>query len=134
MKSVAVCRDSRYNSPKPSFPVDEQQRVQQYSPLISGRSSLQQPAMSGPGALTMGIDRGVRMLSGGNSLGMFSGGSNGLPASPRPGFQGIGSPAVLNTVSSGPMLSVSGVNSHSNPVQGQANSLLRQRVSFPPFN
>lgn len=114
---------------------------QQYSQMLSGRN-VQQPSMSGPSALTMGGDRGVRMLSGGSTMGMMCGVNNGMPIS-RPGFQGIGSPGMLNVVTSGTMLPVSGVgmsspvNMHSNAVSGQGNSLLRprdhlqvQRVSY----
>ncbi|CAA6662157.1 unnamed protein product [Spirodela intermedia] len=90
-----------------------------------------------------GGDRGVRMLSGGNAMGMVCGVNNGMPIS-RPGFQGIGSPGMLNVVTSGTMLPVSGVgmsspvNMHSNAVAGQGNSLLRPRdhlqVQRPPQN
>ncbi|CAA7398544.1 unnamed protein product [Spirodela intermedia] len=141
---IGTPRDSsRYGAPRPSLPVDDQQRMQQqYSQMLSGRN-IQQPSMSGPSALTMGGDRGVRMLSGGNAMGMVCGVNNGMPIS-RPGFQGIGSPGMLNVVTSGTMLPVSGVgmsspvNMHSNAVAGQGNSLLRPRdhlqVQRPPQN
>uniref|UniRef100_A0A1D1YPM4 Myb-like domain-containing protein n=2 Tax=Anthurium amnicola TaxID=1678845 RepID=A0A1D1YPM4_9ARAE len=131
---IAPTRDSpRYGVPRPpSFPVDEQQRMQhQYGQMLSGRN-MQQPSMPIPGTLPVGADRSVRMLSGGNSMGVMCGMNNGVPMA-RPGFQAIGSPGVLNVVTSGSMLPTGGVgmsnpvNIHSNAVAGQGNSLLRPR-------
>ncbi|XP_077225080.1 chromatin modification-related protein EAF1 B-like isoform X2 [Tasmannia lanceolata] len=113
----------RYGVPRPtSLPIDEQQRMQHYSQMLSSRN------MQPTGALPVGTDRGVRMLPGGTGMGMMCGMNRGM-AMPRPGFQGIGSPAMLNMVSSGGMLSSSGVMMPPSPVNitGQGNSMLRQR-------
>ncbi|KAM3683854.1 hypothetical protein ACJW31_12G180600 [Castanea mollissima] len=123
-------RDARYNVPRSSLPVDEQQRMQQYNQMLSGRN-IQQSSMPVPGALS-GADRGVRMLPGGNGMGMMCGMSRGMPIS-RPGFQGMASSPMLN---SGPMLSSSmvgmpsPVNMHSGAGPGQVNSMLRPREAL----
>jgi hypothetical protein len=121
-------RDSRYGVPRGvPLSVDEQQRLQQYNQLISGRN-VQQSSMSVPGSHS-GSDRGVRMLSGANGLGMM-GGINRSIAMARPGFQGMASSSML---SSGGMLSSSMVgmpspaNMHSGVSAGQGNSMLRPR-------
>ncbi|XP_078445193.1 chromatin modification-related protein EAF1 A-like isoform X2 [Wolffia australiana] len=121
---IGTPRDPRYSSPRPSFPVDEQQRMQQYSQMMASRAMAQQPGMSSPGSLAIGIDRGVRMISGGNSAGMLCGMNNGVQVPARPGLAGIGSPGMVNVVTSGAMLPV---NSHPNAVPGQGNSLSRPR-------
>nr|XP_010932960.2 chromatin modification-related protein EAF1 B [Elaeis guineensis] len=117
----------RHGVPRPtSLPVDDQ-RMQQYSQMLSGRN-LQQSAMSAPRAL--GVDRSVRMLSCGNSMGMICGMNRGMHM-PRPGFQGMGPLGMLNMVSTGNILSSSGhgmqnpVNVHSGVVSGSGN--LRRR-------
>ncbi|KAM4070609.1 hypothetical protein ACB094_12G178000 [Castanea mollissima] len=123
-------RDARYNVPRSSLPVDEQQRMQQYNQMLSGRN-IQQSSMPVPGALS-GADRGVRMLPGGNGMGMMCGMSRGMPIS-RPGFQGMASSPMLN---SGSMLSSSmvgmpsPVNMHSGAGPGQVNSMLRPREAL----
>lgn len=123
-------RDVRYNVPRSSLPVDDQQRMQQYNQMLSGRN-IQQSSMSVPGALS-GADRGVRMLPGGNGMGMMCGMSRGMPIS-RPGFQGMASSPMLN---SGSMLSSSmvgmpsPVNMHSGAGPGQVNSMLRPREAL----
>jgi hypothetical protein len=68
---------------------DEQQRIQ-YNQMFNGRS-LQQPRVSVPGVLPPGVDHGVRMMTGLNR------GTHGT----RPGFRRLGSPGMLNMVSSG---------------------------------
>ncbi|WJX81703.1 hypothetical protein P8452_64551 [Trifolium repens] len=125
---AASVRDSRYGVPRGvPLSVDEQQRLQQYNQLISGRN-VQQSSMSVPGSHS-GSDRGVRMLSGANGLGMM-GGINRSIAMTRPGFQGMASSSML---SSGGMLSSSMVgmpspaNMHSGVSAGQGNSMLRPR-------
>lgn len=111
-----------------SLPVDDQ-RMQQYSQMLSGRN-LQQSTMPAPGALPLGVDRSVRMLSCGNSRGMICGMNQGMQM-PRPGFQGMGALGMLNMVSTGNMLSSSGhgmqnpVNAHSGVVSGSGH--LRRR-------
>ncbi|KAJ4969404.1 hypothetical protein NE237_016105 [Protea cynaroides] len=125
----APTRDGqRYGAPRPaSLPIDEQQRIQQYSQMLSGRN-IQQPGMTVPGAMP-GTDRGVRMLSGGNGMGMMCGMNRGMPM-PRPGFQGIGSAAMLNSgtmLPSGGLGMPSPVNMHPGAVSAQGNSMLGSR-------
>lgn len=122
-------RDSRYGvSRTPPLSVDEQQRIQQYNQMISSRN-MQQSTMSVPGSLS-GSDRGgVRMLPGGNGMGMIGGINRNITMS-RPGFQGMPSSSML---SSGGMVSSSmvgmptPVNMHSGVGAGQGNSMLRPR-------
>eukprot|EP00262_Sarcandra_glabra_P015147 TRINITY_DN4602_c0_g2_i1.p1 TRINITY_DN4602_c0_g2~~TRINITY_DN4602_c0_g2_i1.p1 ORF type:complete len:927 (+),score=215.03 TRINITY_DN4602_c0_g2_i1:142-2781(+) len=124
----APARDAqRYGVPRPaSLAIDEQQRMQHYNQMLSGRN-IPQSSLAVPGALPVGADRGVRMLPGGNGMGMMCGMNRGM-SMPRPGFQGIGSPAMLNMVSSGSMLSSSSVGIPSpGAVSGQGNSMLRPR-------
>ncbi|OVA15959.1 SANT/Myb domain [Macleaya cordata] len=131
----ASTRDGhRFGGPRPpSLPIDEQQRMQHYNQMLSGRN-IQHSGLSVPGSLP-GSDRGVRMLAGGNGMGMMCGMNRGMPM-PRPGFQGIGSPAMLNMVSSGSMLSTTGVgmpnsvNMHNGSVSGQGTSMMRPRDSL----
>nr|XP_010917964.1 chromatin modification-related protein EAF1 B isoform X2 [Elaeis guineensis] len=129
--NVASRDAQRYGVSRPtSMPVDDQ-RMQQYSPMLSGRS-LQQSTMSAPAALPVGVDRGVRLLSGGNGIGMMCGMNRGMPM-PRPSFQGMGPPGMLNMVSTGNMLPNSGhgmqnpVNVHPSVVSGSGNPMLRPR-------
>ncbi|XP_059431988.1 chromatin modification-related protein EAF1 B-like isoform X2 [Corylus avellana] len=124
----ASVRDGRYNVPRTSsLPVDEQQRLQQYNQMLSGRN-IQQSSMSVPGALS-GADRGVRMLPGGNGMGMMCGMNRSMPIS-RPGFPGVASSSMLNSGtmhSSGMGGMPSPVTMHSGPGSGQVNSMLRPR-------
>ncbi|KAI4354359.1 hypothetical protein L6164_003229 [Bauhinia variegata] len=123
---AASARDNRYGVPR-SLPlsVDEQQRMQQYNQMLSGRNMQQSPV---PGSLS-GSDHGVRMLPGGNGMGMMSGVNRNMAMS-RPGFQGMASSSMLG---SGSMLSSSmvgmpsPVNMHSGIGSGQGNSMLRPR-------
>ncbi|XP_016650804.1 PREDICTED: chromatin modification-related protein EAF1 B-like isoform X1 [Prunus mume] len=124
----ANVREGRYSGPRASsLPVDEQQRVQHYNQMLSGRN-IQQSSLSVPGALA-GTDRGVRMVPGANGMGMMCGMNRGMPMS-RPGFQGMASSSMLN---SGSMLSSSmvgipsPVNMHSGAGSGQGNLMLRPR-------
>lgn len=125
----ASVRDGRYGVPRTSLP-DEQQRLQQYNPMLPGRN-IQQPSLPVPGALP-GTDRGVRLLPGGNGMGMMCGMNRGMPLS-RPGFQGIASSSMLN---SGSMLSSSmvgmpsPVNMHPGAPSGQGNSMSRPREAL----
>ncbi|XP_042481011.1 chromatin modification-related protein EAF1 B-like, partial [Macadamia integrifolia] len=124
----APMRDGqRYGAPRPaSLPIDEQQRIQ-YNQMLSGRN-IQQSGMTVPGAIP-GTDRGVRMLPGGNGMGMMCGMNRGMPM-PRPGFQGIGSAAMLNSGSmlpSGGVGMPSPVNMHPGAVSAQGNSMLGPR-------
>ncbi|KAB2075397.1 hypothetical protein ES319_A07G218400v1 [Gossypium barbadense] len=123
----ASVRDGRFGVPRTSLPADEQHRVQQHNPVLSGRN-VQQSNLTLPGAVS-GSDRGVRMLAGGNGVGMMCGINRDMPMS-RPGFQGMVSSTMLN---SGSMLSSNLVgmpspgNMHSGPGSGQGNSTLRPR-------
>ncbi|KAI9112245.1 hypothetical protein K1719_016768 [Acacia pycnantha] len=115
----------RCGVPRTSLLIDEKQRIQQYNQMLSGRN-VQQSNMSVPGSLS-GSERGVRMLSGGNGVGMI-GGINRSMALSRPGFQGMASSSM---VSSGSMLAsnMTGIpstaNMHSGTGSGPANSMLR---------
>ncbi|KAI5566030.1 hypothetical protein BDE02_14G159800 [Populus trichocarpa] len=119
----APLRDGRYNVPRTSLPVDEQQRMQHCHQMLSNRN-LQQSNLSVSGALS-GADRGVHMLPGGNGMGIMPGMNRSMPL-PRPGFQGIASPSMLNP---GNLLSPnmvgmpSPVNMHSGTGSGQGNSM-----------
>ncbi|KAK7395387.1 hypothetical protein VNO78_15943 [Psophocarpus tetragonolobus] len=125
---AASARDSRYGGSRPPpLSVDEQQRIH-YNQMLSSRN-MQQSTMSVPGSLS-GNDRGgVRMLPGGNSIGMMSGINRSITMS-RPAFPGMPSSSML---SSGGMLSSSmggmpsPVNMHSGVGAGQGNSMLRPR-------
>ncbi|OMO89275.1 hypothetical protein CCACVL1_07948 [Corchorus capsularis] len=123
----ASVRDGRYGVPRTSLPADEQHRMQQYNQMLSGRN-IQQSNLSVPGAIS-GSDRGVRMLNGGNGMGMMCGMNRSMPMS-RPGFQGMASSAMLNSSSmlTSNMVGVpSPVNMHSGPGSAQGNSIMRPR-------
>lgn len=83
-----------------------------------------QSNLSNSGALP-GTDRSVRMLSGGNGMGLVGNVNRSMPIS-RPGFQGIASSSVVN---SGSMVSpaLSSPNMHSGVGSGQGSSALRPR-------
>ncbi|XP_057457383.1 chromatin modification-related protein EAF1 B-like isoform X2 [Lotus japonicus] len=109
----------RYGVPRSSpLSVDEQQKLQQYNQMLSGRN-IQQSSMSVPGTLP-GNDHGVCMMPGGGAMGLM-GGINRSMAMPRPGFQGMSSPSMLN---SGSMVS-SSINMRSGVGSGQGNSMSR---------
>ncbi|CAL5353506.1 unnamed protein product [Camellia sinensis] len=124
----APVRDGRYGVPRSaSLAIDEQQRMQQYNQMLSGRN-VQQPGLSVSGALP-GTDRGVRMLPGGNSMGVMCGTNRNMPMA-RPSFQGIGPSSILNSgglLSSSMAVMPSPVNMHSGVGSGQGNSMLRPR-------
>lgn len=118
------CRDGRYGVPRStSLSIDEQQRMQQYNQIISGRN-IQQPSMSAPGAFP-GTDRSVRMLTGSSGMGMVSGVNRSMPIV-RPGFKVLSSTSMVN---SGSMVSPGAVsvNIQSAVVSGQGNSVFRPR-------
>ncbi|URD79467.1 HSA [Musa troglodytarum] len=129
-------RDSqRYGIPRSSSsPVDDPQRMQQYSQMLSGRNP-QQSSMTLSGSLPVGVDRSVRMLPGAGGMGMMPGVNRGIPM-PRPSFQGISSPGMLNMVSTGNMLSSGGqgvknsVNVHPSAICSPGNSMMRPRDSL----
>ncbi|KAL3604721.1 hypothetical protein D5086_005580 [Populus alba] len=119
-------RDGRYNVPRTSLPVDDHQRMPHYNQIPS--RNLQQSNMSVSGAVS-GSDRGVRMLSSGNGMGIMPGMNRSMPL-PRSGFQGTASSSMLN---SGSMLSnnvvgmPSPVNMHTGSGQG---NLMRPREAL----
>lgn len=140
---VTTSRDvQRFASVRPvSVSMEEQQhRMQQYNPMVTGRS-LQQPSNSMPVSLPVGLtntnDRGGRMLPGGNAAGMMSGLNRGISL-PRPGFPSIGSPGILGMTSSGisNMLPCSGVGLPavstvtSGAITSQGNLIPRSRDSM----
>uniref|UniRef100_A0A2P2MU04 Chromatin modification-related protein EAF1 B-like n=1 Tax=Rhizophora mucronata TaxID=61149 RepID=A0A2P2MU04_RHIMU len=116
----ALCRDGRYNAPRASLPVDEQQKMQHYNQMLSSRKLPVSGSISG-------AERGIHMLPGGNGMGMMPGINRSMPIS-RPGFQGMNSSSMLN---SGSMLSssVAGIQSHVGMHSGtgsvQGNSIMR---------
>ncbi|XP_052171275.1 chromatin modification-related protein EAF1 B-like isoform X2 [Diospyros lotus] len=113
-----------------SLPTDEQQRVQQYNQMLSGRN-IQAPCLPLSGA-SPGSERGVRMRPSGNGMGIMSGMNRSMPMA-RPGCQGIAPSPMLN---SGSVLSssmgtvLSPVSTHSVAGGGQGNSVLRPRDSL----
>ncbi|XP_057534806.1 chromatin modification-related protein EAF1 B-like isoform X2 [Amaranthus tricolor] len=119
--------NSRYPVPRStSMPMEEQQRLQQYNHMPPGRNV--QPSNLSSGSLS-GIDRGVRILPGGNGGGLVAGMSRSMPTS-RPGLQGAPSSSMLN---SGSMLSSNiggmstNMNIHSGTASGQGNPIFRSR-------
>ncbi|KAL2336842.1 hypothetical protein Fmac_011288 [Flemingia macrophylla] len=127
---AASVRDSRYGvSRTPPLSVDEQQRIQQYNPMISSRN-MQQSTMSVPGSLS-GSDRGgVRMLPGGSGMGMMGGINRSII---RPGFQGMQASSMLSSggiLSSSMVGMPSPINMHSGVSAGQGNSMLRPRETM----
>ncbi|XP_028797156.1 chromatin modification-related protein EAF1 B isoform X2 [Neltuma alba] len=129
--SGSAAASARYGVPRTSpLSVEEQQRIQQYNQMLS-RRNVQQSSMSVPGSLS-GSECGVRMLSGGNSVGMI-GGMNRSMALSRPGFQGMASSSM---VSSGSMLAsnMTGMpspgNMHSGVGSGQGSSMLRSHEAL----
>ncbi|KAF6177065.1 hypothetical protein GIB67_015940 [Kingdonia uniflora] len=118
----APTRDGhRYGLSRPPSLPTEQQKMQQYNNMLSGRN-IPHSSFSAPGP-----DRAAN-----GSMGIINRGSMPMP---RPGFQGIGSPAALNLVSSGSMISTSGVgipssNVRSGAVPVQGTSTMRTRESL----
>ncbi|XP_020573993.1 chromatin modification-related protein EAF1 B-like isoform X2 [Phalaenopsis equestris] len=98
-------RDSqRYGVHRSStLPVEDQKRLQQYNQNFSGRN-VQQSGISMTNALPVGVDRGVRMLPGGNGMGMMCGVNRSM-SMPRTGFQSVSAAGMLNMVSPNNMLS-----------------------------
>ncbi|CAJ1949473.1 unnamed protein product [Sphenostylis stenocarpa] len=127
--AAASVRGGRYGIPRNSpSSVDEQQRIQ-YNQMLSGRNI--QQSMSVAGTIS-GSDHGVRMLPSGNSMGIMAG-INKTMAMPRPGFQGMASPSMLNSGSiiSASMVGMpSPVNMHSGVGPGPGNSILRSHETL----
>ena len=134
-------RDDRYGVPKSaSLSIDEQQRMQQYNHMLSGRN-IQQSAPSVSGAHP-GTDRGVRIFPGGNGVGIVSGENRTMPMA-KSRFQGIAPPSMNSgsMISSSMAVMPSPVNVPSGVGSGQGNSMLRpwdalnmMQVSCLPFS
>ncbi|KAL8092854.1 chromatin modification-related protein EAF1 B-like [Apium graveolens] len=110
-----------------SLSSDEQQRLQQYGQMVSGRN-FQQSNIPVSGVHS-GTDRGVRMITRGNGVGIPGGLHRNIPM-PRPGLQGIGPSSLAgpgSMLSSGMMAMQSPVNIHSGPGAAQGNSMMRPR-------
>ncbi|XP_057473271.1 chromatin modification-related protein EAF1 B-like isoform X1 [Actinidia eriantha] len=123
----ASVRDGRYGVPRSaSLSIDEQQRMQQSNRMLSSRS-IQQSAPSVSGA-PPGTDHGVRILPGGNGVGIMSGLNRTMPMA-RPGLQGIAPPSMNSgsMISSSMAVMPSPVNVPSGVGSGQGNSVLRPR-------
>ncbi|PSS14086.1 Chromatin modification-related protein EAF1 B like [Actinidia chinensis var. chinensis] len=123
----ASVRDGRYGVPRSaSLSIDGQQRMQQYNHILSGRNIQQSaPAVSGA---PPGTDRGVRILPGGNGVGIVSGLNRTMPMA-RPGFQEIAPPSMTSgsMITSSMAVMPSPVNVPSGVGSGQGNSMLRPR-------
>ncbi|XP_054779848.1 LOW QUALITY PROTEIN: chromatin modification-related protein EAF1 B-like [Prosopis cineraria] len=124
--SGPAAASARYGVPRTSpLSFDEQQRIQQYNQMLSGRN-IRQPSMSIPGSLSVS-ERSVHMFPSGNGVGVIGGINRNMGLS-RSGFQGMASSPM---VSSGSMLASnmtgmpSPVNKHSGVNSGQGNSMLR---------
>uniref|UniRef100_A0A7N0TQI7 Uncharacterized protein n=1 Tax=Kalanchoe fedtschenkoi TaxID=63787 RepID=A0A7N0TQI7_KALFE len=88
-------RNGRYVVSRTSLSIDDQQRIQQLNP-ISGRN-IQQSTIPVPGPHPLPDRFGSRKLQNSNGIGMVNGiNSRGMPMS-RPGFQGLGSSAALES-------------------------------------
>lgn len=125
----------RYSMSRPSpLPVDEEHRMQHYSQMLSNRN-IKHTSVTVSGALPTGNDHGVRMPSGPNGLGIMCGMKRGM-AIPRPAFQGIGSPSMINLVPPANVLPSNGVGMaspvtiHNGSVSGQGNPMMRPREAL----
>lgn len=122
----------KYGVPRPTLQGDEQKI--QFNQMVNGRN-LQQPGGSVPGAFPAGVDRGARIMPAAHGMGTVAGLNRGMPAG-RPGFPRINSPAMLNAVSSGNMLTNSGqgvpnaASVHPGAISGPGNSILRPHNSM----
>ncbi|KAL6968032.1 hypothetical protein U1Q18_033836 [Sarracenia purpurea var. burkii] len=123
----APVRDGRFGVPRSaSISIDEQQRMQKYNQMLSGRNN-QHSGLSVSGT-PPGADRGACM-SGGNGMGVMCGINRSVPMT-RPGFQGIASSSMLNSgnmLSSSTVATSSPVNMHHGVSSGQGNTMLRPR-------
>ncbi|KAK3164611.1 hypothetical protein QOZ80_1AG0021830 [Eleusine coracana subsp. coracana] len=96
------------------------------APSRDAQRSLQQSGLSVPGVLPSGVDRGVRRM------GMMPGLNRGTHGT-RPGFPRLGSPGMLNMVSSGNLPPSNGqglqnnVTVHPGAIPGPGNAMLRPR-------
>ncbi|XXG62007.1 hypothetical protein AAC387_Pa05g0466 [Persea americana] len=120
----------RYSMSRPSpLPVDEQQRMRHSSQMLPSRN-IMHSSVAVSGALPTGNDHGVHMPSGANGLGMMCGMKRGM-AMPRPAFQGIVSPSMINMVPPANGVGMaSPVNIHNGSVSGQGNPSMRPREAL----
>ncbi|XP_073146392.1 chromatin modification-related protein EAF1 A-like isoform X2 [Henckelia pumila] len=119
---LSSVRDGRYGAPRPALlSIDEQQRIQQYNQMVSGRNG-QQSNLPSSGALP-GIDRGVRVPPSGSGIGMVC--ISGSTPMARHGLHGVASSSSVN---SGSMVSA---NMHPGVRSGPGNSSLRPREGSP---
>lgn len=120
-----ITRDGRYAvSRSASVPFTEQQRMHPYNRMLPGRN-IHQSNSSTPGGFP-GANPGVRMLPGGNGVGIMCGTNRSMPV--RPGYQGISPSSMLNSgsmVSSGMVPNANSVNMHSGIGSNQGNSMMR---------
>ncbi|XP_031100713.1 chromatin modification-related protein EAF1 B-like isoform X1 [Ipomoea triloba] len=121
----ATVRDGRYAvSRSASVPFTEQQRMHPYNRMLPGRN-IHQSNSATPGGFP-GANPGVRMLPGGNGVGIMCGTNRSMPV--RPGYQGISPSSMLNSgsmVSSGMVPNANSVNMHSGIGSNQGNSMMR---------
>lgn len=98
--------------------------MQQYNNLMIPGRNLPQSNIASTGALP-GADRGIRILPGGNGMGMVSGVNRSMPMA-RPGLQGIASSSLVNA---GSMVTpgLAPANMHSGVGSSQVRSMLRPR-------
>lgn len=115
----------------PSLPVDEHQRVQQPKSLLPGRN-IQQSTSPSPGPQPVSDCFGPRKLQSGNGIGMVDGINNRGKAISRPGFQVLGSSAMLDSAAALPpgMVGMQNLDMQSNTVHRQMDSSHQSRVSF----
>lgn len=95
--------------------------------MVSGRN-FQQSNIPVSGVHS-GTDRGVRMITRGNGVGIPGGLHRNIPMS-RPGHQGIGPSSLVgpgSMLSSGMMAMQNPVNIHSGPGAAQGNLMMRPR-------
>ncbi|KAL8146814.1 chromatin modification-related protein EAF1 B-like isoform X2 [Apium graveolens] len=122
----ASVRDGRPGIPRSvSISTDEQQRLQQYSQMLSDRNF--QHSNIPVSGVHSGNDRGVRMSTSGNAVGSHHGLNRSMQM-PRPGLQGVASPSMVgpgSVLSSGMMAVPNPVNIHSGPGAGQGNPMMR---------
>ncbi|KAI8027358.1 Chromatin modification-related protein EAF1 A [Camellia lanceoleosa] len=112
----------------PPTPPPLQQQQQSLQQQMPPQQQSQQSGLSVSG-VPPGTDHGVRMLPGGNGVGIMCGMNRSMPMA-RPGFQGIAPPSMVNSgsmLSSSVAMMPSPVNMHSGVGSGQGNSMLRPR-------
>lgn len=115
----------------PSLPVDEQHRVQQSSSILSCRNT-QQSTTRAPRPQPVSDCFGPRKPQVGNGMGMANGINNRGKLISRPGFQGLGSSAMLDSaaaISSG-MVGMPTLDMQPNSIHRQMDSSHQIKVSI----